>query len=314
MKKRFLVFSCCLLFACSPTVPEEKTFLLIWGGERAHGNGEFNRPRGSIYDKANNLIYIVDWDGRIQKFAIEGYKHPITGNAINEGQFLGSWIMPKVKNGKPEDLCLDKDGNLLVTDTHYSRIVRFSPKGKVLDTFGKYGGGEGEFIYPVGICIDKLGNIYVSEYGDNNRIQKFTHEGKFLISFGGFGNAVGKFQRPSGIAIGPDERLYVSDAVNHRIQVFTLDGEFVKSIGQQGRKLGDMTYPYDVCFKGGYMYVLEYGGPRVQKMTLDGVGIEFIGSAGTGDGQFASPWRFSKVNEYLFISDTDNSRVVKILF
>ena len=133
-----------------------------------------------------------------------------------------------------------------------------------------------------------------------------------MISFGGFGNAVGKFQRPSGIAIGPDERLYVSDAVNHRIQVFTLDGEFVKSIGQQGRKLGDMTYPYDVCFKGGYMYVLEYGGPRVQKMTLDGV--EFIGSAGTGDGQFASPWRFSKVNEYLFISDTDNSRVVKILF
>ncbi len=289
-----------LIPACRDQASKQLKFALVIGS-RGHSSGKFNRPRGICYDPDNKLIFVVDWDGRVQKFTLAG-------------KFRGSWIMPAVAKGKPEDLCRSKTGTLLVADTHYSRIVEFSPKGEVLRKFGSYGQGPGQFIYPVGICVDAAGNIYVSEYGDNNRVQKFTPEGKFISSFGGFGSAPGQFQRPSGMAIGPDQRLYVTDAVNHRIQVFELDGKLVRVIGRQGRSLGALNYPYDVDFKGGYMYVLEYGNQRVQKMTLEGKGLAGWGAPGHGQGQFASPWRFTVVENALYISDTDNCRVVKIKF
>ena len=270
-------------------------------GSRGHSSGKFNRPRGICWDEKNGLIYVVDWDGRIQKFTLDG-------------QFRGYWIMPEVKKGKPEDLCLTKDGNILVTDTHYSRIVQFTPDGEVIDMFGSYGKGDGEFIYPVGICVDELENIYVSEYGDNNRVQKFDKYGKFIKSFGGFGDQPGEFQRPSGMAIGPDKNLYVTDGVNHRVQVFDLDGNLIKIIGSYGKKLGELNYPYDIDFKDGFMYILEFGNNRVQKLTTDGKGLAVWGQAGNGDGQFHNPWRFCTVADSLYISDTNNFRVVKITF
>ena len=46
-------------------------------------------------------------------------------------------------------------------------------------TFGEYGNSAGEFNYPVGITIDKKGNLYITDW-ENDRLQIFNSEGKFL--------------------------------------------------------------------------------------------------------------------------------------
>ena len=270
-------------------------------GSRGHSSGKFHRPRGIMHAPHLDMIFVVDWDGRIQGFTMDGV-------------FKSSWIMPEVKIGKPEDLALSKRNTILVADTHYSRIVEFSTTGEFLGSFGSYGRGPGQFIYPVGLTVDTNGFIYVSEYGENDRIQKFDPDGRFVAEWGSFGKDPGQFQRPSGIDVGPDGLLYVADAVNHRIQVFTTDGKRVRIIGRQGTDPGDMMYPYDVVATENCLYVLEYGSQRVQKLSLEGDPISQFGRPGHGDGQFSSPWRFTTADSVLYVSDTENYRVVKFRF
>lgn len=296
------LFGACLLLlvlaGCtgSPT-PAGRFSLTI--GSFGHTAGKFNRPRGIVFNETSGVLFVVDWDGRIQKFT-------------PDGEFLGSWAMPEVEKGKPEDLCLTTNGNLLVADTHYSRILEFSPGGDLIRTFGSYGREPGQFIYPVGVCSDREGKIYVSEYGENDRIQKFTAEGKWICSWGRFGTAPGEFQRPSGIDLSPDSELFVADAVNHRIQVFDNQGGLLHIIGGEGTEPGKFRYPYDVAVHGDAIYVLEFGNQRVQKLTRRGAFLAMVGRPGRGDGCFASPWRSAMVRDSLYVSDTDNSRVVRL--
>ena len=271
---------------------------LVIGGP-GHTAGRFNRPRGIAFDAPHDALYVVDWDGRIQKFSAAG-------------EFRASWIMPDIEKGKPEDVCLTPSGNVLVADTHYSRVVEFTPAGALVRSFGSYGRGPGQFIYPVGICCDPAGNIYVSEYGENDRIQKFAPDGAVLASWGRFGSAPGQFQRPSGIDLAPDGTLFVADAVNHRVQVFDADGRLLRIIGKEGTRPGEFRYPYDVAVSSNAVYVLEYGSQRVQKLTLDGRPLALVGRPGHGDGEFAAPWRCTLINGQLMVSDTDNNRVVEL--
>lgn len=268
-------------------------------GEPGHTSGKFNRPRGIDFDPASGIICVVDWDGRVQKFT-------------TNGEFRASWIMPDVRKGKPEDLCFAKTGNILVADTHYSRVVEFSPDGQLLRTFGTYGAADGQFIYPVGISCDRDGNIYVAEYGKSDRIQKFSAEGTFILSWGSFGARPGQFQRPSGLAVSSDNQVFVADAVNHRIQVFDTNGTLLRIIGKEGVASGEFRYPYDVVVIGDSMYVLEYGNQRLQRLSLEGVPLGSFGIPGRADGCFAFPWRCTEMGDQVLVSDTENGRVAVV--
>lgn len=268
-------------------------------GAPGHTAGRFHRPRGLVYHPGEDALFVVDWDGRIQKFD-------------PDGAFRASWVMPDVEKGKPEDLCVGLDGTLFVADTHYSRIVEFAPDGRQVGTFGTYGKGPGQFIYPVGICRDSKGNLYVSEYGENDRIQKFDCHGRFLKQWGTFGREPGNFQRPSGLVCTDDDLVVVADAVNHRLQVFDSEGALLKIIGREGTGPGEFRYPYDVAAAGDCLYVLEFGNQRVQKITRDGKPLGAAGRPGKGDGCFASPWRCAVMKGGLYVSDTDNGRVVRV--
>lgn len=284
------------LSACEQVAEGPRFKLVI--GSRGLTMGKFNRPRGIACNDASGVLYVVDWSGRVQIFS-------------RDGGVRGGWMMPKVEKGKPEGLCLNLNGNILVTDTHYSRIVEFTPQGKLLRAFGSYGQEPGQFIYPVAICVDPAGAIYVSEYGENDRVQKFDAEGNFIRAWGSFGIEPGQFQRPSGLALNGDE-LFVADAVNHRLQVFSLDGELRRVIGRQGRAPGEFTYPYDVSIQDDAVYVVEFGNRRVQKLTLAGEPLAQMGSGGNNDGCFADPWKLTAGASGVFVSDTYNHRVVKI--
>src|SRR2546430_12627858 len=49
------------------------------------------------------------------------------------------------RSGRPTGLTVDPKGELLVADTHYHRVLRYSPEGTLISQFGSEGSGPGRF-------------------------------------------------------------------------------------------------------------------------------------------------------------------------
>ena len=223
------------------------------------------------------------------------------------------WHMLDVKVGKPEGIIVLRDGRVVVCDTHYHRIVWFDAEGNWLKNIGRKGERDGEFFYPVGICKDDAENLYICEYGGNDRVQKFTREGEWLASFGTFGTGPGQFQRPSGLAWLAG-KIYVTDAVNNRVLIYTDAGKYTGVLGESGQSALDFNLPYDIAAgSDGALYIIEYGGGRLTKISPDGKLLGHYGRSGSGEGEFATPWGLTIDSQMRFrIADTKNRRIVAL--
>jgi iron(III) transport system ATP-binding protein len=251
-------------------------------------------PRG-IRAGPDGEVFALDTSGRVLVYA-------------SDGSFLRMWSMPESEVGKPENLRVLSDGRVAVPDTHYHRIIIFSRDGEVAQMWGKHGRGPGEFIYPVSLAESANGDLFICEYGSNDRVQRFTQEGEYLSSFGSFGTGPGQFQRPSGI-IWREGLLYVADAVNNRIQVFREDGELEAIFDQANLQL-----PYDLDYDGiGAFYAIEWGAGRVTKLDLNGQVLGRFGRPGSGTRDLRTPWGISwHQGNRILVADTGNRRILEL--
>jgi DNA-binding beta-propeller fold protein YncE len=276
---------------------------LVWG-RRGVSGGDLVKPRAIAIDGADRLS-LVDWTARIQAFD-------------RDGAFLGqSWTTPDYRNGRPSGLSADRDGNVIVSDSHYHCVRVYTPAGQLLQTVGgTAGSAPGQLGYISDAVRDPAGNFYVSEFGDNQRISKFDPAGNFMQCWGAPGSEPGQFARIRALALGPDGNLYAADACNHRIQVFTPAGELLRMFGTPGDGPGELSYPYDLAFgPGPALYVVEYGNARVQKFTPEGESLGIWGSPGRAPGQLASPWALAVDRRgRVHVVDSDNDRVQRIDF
>jgi len=296
-----IIFAVCLipLNGCDgKSSPPEKTKILSSFGETGRGQGQFIKPR-AIDIAEDGTLFIVDKTGRIQKFG-------------PKGNYLATIEMPLIERGKPTGLSIAPNGNVYVADTHYHRVLIFSPEGEVAGEFGSFGEDEGCFIYPTDVAFAGDGRIFVSEYGGNDRISVFTGQGDFLFCFGSLGGGRDQFSRPSALCVDKSrKRLYIADACNHRIAIYTLDGELVEYIGSAGRDRGRLRYPYDLTLMAdGTVVVCEYGNNRVQLFDAEGQSLAVYGRPGRQLGELACPWGVAvDAKRRAFIADRDNMRI-----
>ncbi len=278
--------------------PPGEAKILAAFGQSGRGQGQFVYPR-AIDITDDGSLFIIDKTGRIQKFG-------------SKGEFLDTIEMPLVETGKPTGLSVAPNGNLYVADTHYFRVVIFSPEGELIDEFGEFGETDGCFIYPTDVAFAEDGRIFVSEYGGNDRISVFTEQGDFLHCFGTPGGGHGQFARPSALCVDNlRKRLYVADACNHRIAIYDLDGELLRYIGSAGRQQGQLRYPYDLTLLAdGTLVVCEYGNNRVQLFDAEGRSLAVYGHPGRQLGQLAYPWGVAVDNRRrAYIVDSGNMRI-----
>ncbi|MBV9864220.1 MAG: hypothetical protein JO316_02610 [Abitibacteriaceae bacterium] len=278
----------------------------VWGSKGAK-DGEFIQPR-VITVTRDGIAYIADISGRIQKWTVKG-------------KFITSWIAPKFRKDQPEGpegVAILKDGNVAFSNTHDSKVLIFTPNGKLLRSFGGYGTGLGNFLLVTGLCVDPEGYIYAADYGGPfDRISKWTPQGKLVATWSGHGEGPRQFRRPCGLAISKAGDLLVADAGNHRIQ--RLDrktGAYKGSMGSQGRGEGQLNYPFGVAVDHeGQIYTVEFGAHRVQKWSAEGKFLARWGSPGHGRGQLANPRGVAvDKDENVYVADTMNDRVQKFHF
>jgi len=301
--------SLCFVTGCTPNsspteIPiESRIFSRVQIiGHRGVGVGELNKPRSVAVDAQDNL-YVTDMTGRVQKFS-------------SNGVFLLSWQMPQTDKGRPKGMCVDREGNIVVNEPHYSRVNLFSPAGHLVIQWGVHGTNVGEIAFPRAVAVNSRNEIYVSEYGLVERVQCFAARGeRFLSSFGHAGTGPGEFNRPEGLFIDSHDRVYVADSCNHRIQIFSGDGRFLRAYGKPGRGKGELSYPYDICVDtSGRQYVCEFGNSRIQVFDANDEPIEIIGGAGADPGQFGNPWSVALDSlGNLYVADSQNHRVQKLI-
>jgi sugar lactone lactonase YvrE len=107
---------------------------------------------------------------------------------------------------QPNDVITNEKGEIFIAMVHGAggRIMKLTPQGLPIKTWGEPGSGPGQFSTPHSLAFDSKGRLFVADRG-NVRIQIFDQEGKFLEEWK-------QFSRISGLYITPDDTLYAADS------------------------------------------------------------------------------------------------------
>ena len=217
----------------------------------------------------------------------------------------------------PVDVALGQEGKIYVLNhsAEYEPIgVRVTvctmEEQEFLGQIGRFGRGEGEFVWPSGIALDSQENVYIS---DNylHRISMFNEKGEHLNHWGSEGSGDGELNMPSGLRFDKEDNLYVVDSANNRVQVFTKEGKLLAKWGSEGTGEGEFNLPWGITIDhNGDVWVADWRNDRVQKFTADGTFLASFGTSGKGVGQFNRPTDVAvdKDGDF-YVTDCGNNRV-----
>ncbi len=128
--------------------------------------------------------------------------------------------------------------------------------GSAIGFIGEKGDEDGKFVRPLGVAVDREGNVYVTDV-IRCKLQKFSPEGKFLLSFGTLTNNVGAFVRPKHLAVDDEGLIYVVDASFQNVQLFSPEGDILTFFGAAGQHPGAMYLPAGVTIHYGDLDLLK---------------------------------------------------------
>lgn len=215
---------------------------------------------------------------------------------------------------KPWGLFL-KNGNTATTDTLWVtdfggqlvRTINLS-NGSVRTFMGSYNNigiqdsvtkANAKLRNPTGIVVDKTGNVFVANYGDNT-IYKYDKSKNLYFNFAGsgssdFADGVGKnaaFSQPSELRADAAGSLFLADYNNHNIRSISMDRIVTTYAGAKGTGFGTddgqstkakFNWPWGITFDpSGNMIVAEDANHTLRRITMDTM-VTKVG------GQFTSP-------------------------
>jgi DNA-binding beta-propeller fold protein YncE len=172
-------------------------------------NSGFYSPRGLAIDRDGNL-YVADTGGnRVVKLSAEGDMLAWLGEGV-----------PVAAGGlnQPDDVAIDDEGNVLVSDKLNLRLQRFDPSGRPAGewplTWANSDRGPRIAFGPQGqvLLLDTQGA----------RIWVYDRAGRLLTRWGEQGDDLGQLEYPTGIAVDREGYVYVVDAGAHRVHKFRL--------------------------------------------------------------------------------------------
>jgi sugar lactone lactonase YvrE len=108
---------------------------LVWG-KKGVQDGDVARPRAIAIDPKTGHLFLVDFTPRMQGYDLDG-------NYLNV-----TFRPPDFRNGRPSGLSIDRDGNLIVADSHYHCVRIYDHAGNELKKLGGEAGDQpGQFGY-----------------------------------------------------------------------------------------------------------------------------------------------------------------------
>lgn len=241
----------------------------------------FNQPYGIALDDEGNL-YVGDVANHsIRKISADGQVTTLAGSRKGYADREGDLAM----FNHPHGVAVDSENNVYVADAHNNVIRMVTPDGIASTVAGNGNDGfvdgpatDAEFYVPIGITIDKEGNILVGDEG-NSSIRKISRDkivstlagsGKFSFADGTGKNAA--FNAPGAIALDSAGNLYVADYLNNCIRRVSPSGEVVKIAGNMTKGFADgepeearFYYPFGIAVSAtGSVYVGDHYNHRIR--------------------------------------------------
>lgn len=225
-------------------------------------NSRFESPYGVAADSSGNVFVADTYNHSIRKITPAGVVTTLAGSGLRREtgapQYYGlagsaDGLADLARFWYPEGIAIDSSGTLYVADTNNQTIRKISPAGLVSTLAGMAGvegsadgiGSAARFQYPLGICLDAGGNVYVADT-DNQTIRKITPAGIVstiagLSGTGGHDDGIGtaaRFLYPYGIAVDDGGTLYVADTSNRSIRKIAPNGAVTKFVQLNGAPYG----------------------------------------------------------------------------
>jgi len=190
--------------------------------------------------------------------------------------------------GQLPNLTIDQDGNIYAFHRAEPPVLKFSPAGELLKTWG-----EGMMVRAHGFRVTPDGTIFATDQR-GHRVYKFNTEGDVLLALGEKGvpgEDTEHFGGPADVAQAPNGDFFVADGHdNNRIVKFAADGTFIKAWGTKGTGPGQFDLPHTVAFDSqGRLFVGDRGNHRIQIFDQDGAFLDQWTQFGWPSGIYISP-------------------------
>jgi len=239
----------------------------IWAAERSGASAigqALVDPAGSDLPNPNPTV-ITEWgplpDGRTWG----------TSAGVDIGPDGNIWAYDRCGQTAFADVCSTSD---------LDPILKFDrTTGEVLTSFG-----AGLFVFPHGIHVDSVGNVWITDSMGNeagtkgHQVIKFSPEGEVLMTLGQAGvagNGPDTFNEPNDVITAPNGDIFVADGhaddTNNRVVKYASDGTFIKAWGRSGYAPGEFRTLHAIAIDSrGRLFVADRSNNRIQIFDQDG--------------------------------------------
>lgn len=186
---------------------------------------------------------------------------------------------------KPNNIHVDKDGRVFVTDTALTDVFIYDFPGKKVSSVNT--SGTRIFFKPIGVATDDSGRIFVSDTR-TDQVAVLDHKGRLMKYL----SPKTPFKQPTGMAVdSANNLLYVVDTHLHSVLVFDLKTlKHERTIGERGKEEGSFNFPSAISVDSkGRIYVVDTMNARMQVFDVKGRFLYAYGQFGDSPGEFARP-------------------------
>jgi sugar lactone lactonase YvrE len=277
-------------------------------GSVGTGNGQFIFPNGIGIMSINNNEKVVVASQNSQRIVV--YNVDVDTLSASWDFTFGQAGSGNGKFSLAENVDIDSDDNIYVTDSLQKTIQKFDENGIFVSAFRNNAPVPGNLSFPQGLAYDSDGNLYISS--NNEGIQKFSYNGNYL---GTILSGIGGYF----VSIDSRDRLFVSSGAKVLVyqlnDLNTLSVTLAFEIGStQGSAPGQLNDARGIGFDSNeYIYVADSGNNRIQKFDPDnGQYLDSWGQQGSGNGQFQSlDGLVVDSQDNIYVADVQNGRVQK---
>ena len=211
-------------------------------------------PKGLAVDESGNVFIADTGNHRIRKVsAISGIITTLAGTG--EMGFVKDNVgATTALLNFPDDVAVDKSGNVFIADTGNNRIRKVAANTGIITTVAGNGmkspfqnyviAATAAVFHPTGVVVDTSGNIFIAEYF-NSLIRKVTASTGIITTFAGTGAAsnyngddilatVANLNYPVKFCLDTSGNIFISDMFNQRIRKITASTGIITTVAGSG--------------------------------------------------------------------------------